>query len=139
VKEGDLVMGDKGFWDCKVDFRQVGAILLMPARGEKGSQFTPQEEEEGRYVAKYRVHVERLNRRIKSYRMALNPSICVHLRECIWRILCAASNFRTPLCPEKLREGAAAFESLDGEGDFSAVAVVADDFDPSSCHDNASE
>ena len=64
LEAGDDVMADKGF-TLRKTFEEKGVTLNIRPFLSSKRQFTPEEIKETEQIAKLRIHIERLNRRIK--------------------------------------------------------------------------
>jgi hypothetical protein len=78
LKEGDLVLADKGFTIedlCAVK----NATLLIPPFLSTGKKFTKEQTVVTKLIAKSRIHVERFNERFKKMATVVwNCSKCFH-------------------------------------------------------------
>lgn len=71
----------------------------MPPFGQKG-QFTPEVDET--YIASVRIHTERVNQRIKDFKILskVPNSLFSHINEIVF-VICALINVQKPLFKEK--------------------------------------
>ena len=107
VNPKDVWLGDKGYYDLINSFSMKRATLEVPPRSHgktsSGSeiQMTANEDNRGKIIAKLRITVERLNARIKGYRLTINPAISHEQRYMAIHIAAFLSNYRTPLVAQK--------------------------------------
>ena len=101
LKEGDGIMGDKGF-DIGKEVEETGLKLNIPPFAKSGCQMAKHDVLLTQKIARHRVHVERAIRRIKSFkilsgriRLALMSSI-----NQIWFVCSFLTNFMPP-CIQK--------------------------------------
>lgn len=101
LKEGDGIMGDKGF-DIAREVEETGLKLNIPPFAKSGCQMPKHDVLLTQKIARHRVHVERAIRRIKSFkilsghiRLALMSSI-----DQIWYVCSFLTNFMPP-CIQK--------------------------------------
>ncbi len=103
LESGDSVYFDKGYMSCRETLCKrlpnLNVIMPTPKRYGGGSafQFDMSHIEGSRGVSTVRIHVERLNRRVKAYRLTVNRFIPTSFRDVA--TFCAAflSNYRSPL------------------------------------------
>jgi hypothetical protein len=99
------VLGDKGYVGLVDAMAKRGVRLLVPPVGHGKDtagtdiQFTPDEGNKAKVIAKLRIVVERLNARIKGYRYTINPSVPTGERAIMVYITAFFSNYRSPLVP----------------------------------------
>lgn len=98
LSAGDLILADKGF--TIHDVLPSGITVNIPPflSGKEGKQFTESEARATRDIARARIHVERANQRIKSFRI-LNNFPC-HYRSSatkLFRVCCSLVNLQSPL------------------------------------------
>jgi len=104
VEPNDLYLVDKGYESSLSAFALLGAVALMPPK--KGStRLSKEQTEQGRKVSKHRIHIERLNARIKNYRYVMDESLSLPIREMVVFSLAFMSNYRTPLTFRDSSEG----------------------------------
>ena len=72
LEPGDDVMADKGF-TLKKMLEDRGVTLNIPPFLSSKRQFTPEEVRETEQIAKLRIHIERLNRRVKENHLFDTP------------------------------------------------------------------
>ena len=96
LEEGDAVMADRGF-EIE-DILPKGVTLVSPSFMEKRPQLPVKEEVHSRQVAAARIHVERVIRRIKTFRilsglfpLKMKPSL-----DMVWQVCARLSNFAPP-------------------------------------------
>ncbi|XP_074104595.1 uncharacterized protein LOC141531025 [Cotesia typhae] len=68
IEPGDVVLADKGFPQIKTQVKNKNAVFVMPPFGHK-DQFTPEEVDETYNIASVRIHIERVNQRIKDFKI----------------------------------------------------------------------
>ena len=92
-EEGDVILADRGF-DIK-QLMPAGVTVQMPAFMEGRRQLPASEERDSRRLASTRIHVERVIRRIKVFRilkhsfpLKMKPSL-----ELIWQVCARLINF----------------------------------------------
>ncbi|XP_056645815.1 uncharacterized protein LOC130451040 [Diorhabda sublineata] len=92
IEPGDVVLADKGFPQIKTQVENKNAIFIMPHFGHK-DQFTPEEVDETYNIASVRIHIERVNQRIKDFRILskVPNSLFLHIDEIVF-IICALVN-----------------------------------------------
>ena len=78
---GDVVMADRGFI-VRDDMDLLGVKLIMPAFTRVRKQLTKKEVDESRMCARRRIHVERVIRKVKQYKI-LQGVISINLMELI--------------------------------------------------------
>lgn len=98
---GDVVLADKGFPQIKTKVENKNAIFIMPPFGHK-DQFTPEEVDETYNIASVRIHIERVNQRIKDFKILskVPNSLFPHIDEIVF-VICALINVQNPLFKEK--------------------------------------
>ena len=98
VEHGDLVMADRGFTIAE-ELAVRGAFLTIPEFSKAKKQFTMQDVERSRKIARVRIHVERCMERLKNYQIlssVLPISMLPHIDNI--QLICAAlSNLHPPL------------------------------------------
>ncbi|XP_044584401.1 uncharacterized protein LOC123264932 [Cotesia glomerata] len=101
IEPGDVVFADKGFPQIKTQIENKNAIFIMPPFGHK-DQFTPEEVDETYNIASVRIHIERVNQRIKDFRILskVPNSLFPHIDEIVF-VICALVNVQKPLFKEK--------------------------------------
>lgn len=98
LQPGDSIMADKGFVLKKdLEKRQVG--LNIPPFLRQNAQFDSSEIQETETIARLRIHVERIMKRIKENRIfATNmPLSLVGSVNQIWAVACMLANFDKPI------------------------------------------
>ena len=98
LEPGDAVMADKGFTLRKI-LAERGVTLNIPELLSSKRQFTISEIEHTEEVAKLRIHIERMNRRIKENHLFDTP-IPLSLVESInqlWTVACLLALFKGSL------------------------------------------
>ncbi|XP_065288147.1 uncharacterized protein [Dermacentor albipictus] len=99
LENGDSVMADRGFL-IEDDLRQLGVELNMPPMLNGRSQLSLAEELATRQIASLRIHVERVIREVKNFRIlrAVFPNVMAEKLNKIWKICCYLNNFmREPI------------------------------------------
>ncbi|XP_056644799.1 uncharacterized protein LOC130450446 [Diorhabda sublineata] len=101
IAPGDVVLADKGFPRIKTQVENKNAIFIMPPFGHK-DQFTPEEVDETYNIASVRIHIERVNQRVKDFRILSKvPNSLFPLIDEIVFVICALVNVQKPLFKEK--------------------------------------
>lgn len=98
LEEGDDVMADKGFTIKKL-LSERGVTLNIPAFLRGKGRFSQGEIIDTEQIAKLRIHVERVNRRIKEYHLFDSPvplSLVGSVNQ-LWSVACLLSNFKGPI------------------------------------------
>ena len=98
LEPGDVVMADKGF--------EIGSMLMgkgvglnLPPFLQSSRQFTAEQVQETKKIAKLRIHVERAIRRIKKFHIFDSP-IPLNLLGTInqlYTVICLLVNFQGPM------------------------------------------
>lgn len=118
---GDLVLADKGF-TIRDLLRPLGVDLNIPPFLET-PQFTPDQVERTKVIARARIHVERAIQRIKEYRILdYVPINLWDISSKIFQVCAALTNFHNPLIKEvedKMNSVAIDWDNF--EHDFDAV------------------
>ncbi|XP_053399796.1 uncharacterized protein LOC123549883 [Mercenaria mercenaria] len=98
IEPGDDVMADKGF-TIKNLLNEKQATLNIPPFLSSKRQFTQHEIKETEQIAKLRIHIERMNRRIKEYHLFDVPVPLSLLGSAnqLWTVACLLSNFKGPI------------------------------------------
>ena len=97
IDESDLVMADKGFNLGDLLAKRKAFLNIPPFLRKK--QFSMDEVQETRRIAKVRIHVERAIGRVKQFRI-LDPVIPLSLKPIIspmFRVICFLTNLDKPL------------------------------------------
>ncbi|XP_077515334.1 uncharacterized protein LOC144125637 [Amblyomma americanum] len=94
LEEGDSVMADRGFL-IEDDLRQLGVKLNMPPMLNGRTQLSLADELATRQIASLRIHVERVIREVKNFRIlrAVFPNVMAEKLNKIWKICCYLNNF----------------------------------------------
>jgi hypothetical protein len=98
IEQGDDIMADKGFTIKKI-LEEKGATLNIPDFLRKKKQFSVSEIENTEQIAQLRIHVERMNRRIKENHLIDTPiplSLTGSVNQ-LWTVACLMANFNGPL------------------------------------------
>jgi len=96
---GDLILADKGF--TIQSQLPEGVSLNIPPFLRGKAQFTREEAEMCRKIAKARIHVERVNERIKNFAILSHVSHNYRpLIEKIFQLCCILVNFQAPMLKE---------------------------------------
>lgn len=98
LEPGDDVMADKGFTLKKV-LQEKNVTLNIPAFLSCKKRFTAEEIKETEQIAKLRIHIERVNRRIKENHLFDTPlpMTLAGSSNQLWAVACLMSNFRGPI------------------------------------------
>lgn len=97
LEPGDVVLADKGFPQIRTEVENKNAILVMPPFSH-GDQFTPEEVEETYNIASVRIHIERVNQRIKEFNILNKIPVALfpHIDEIVF-VICALVNLGKPI------------------------------------------
>lgn len=98
IEPGDDIMADKGFTLKKV-LAEKGATLNIPDFLSNKRQFSVGEIENTEQIARLRIHIERMNRRIKENHLFDTPiplSLTGTINQ-LWTVACLMANFKGPL------------------------------------------
>ena len=98
LEPGDGVMADKGF-TLKKMLEDRGVTLNIPPFLSSKRQFTPEEVRETEQIAKLRIHIERLNRRVKENHLFDTPIplALAGTANQLWTVACLLAIFKGPL------------------------------------------
>ena len=94
LEPGDVVLADRGFL-IEDDLKEIGASLQIPSFLHGESQLPLQNERESKKLAHFRIHVERIIKEIKSYRIIkfVFPNSMFDKLNDVWFICCMLCNF----------------------------------------------
>ena len=95
LEPGDVVLCDKGFPSFKTD----GAIIVTPPRSAPHQvQFSKEQMDETRKIARVRIHVERVIGRLKQFEVfrSIPVSLFPYI-DAIIRFCCVLTNFSPPI------------------------------------------
>ncbi|XP_072142903.1 uncharacterized protein [Dermacentor andersoni] len=94
LEPGDSVMADRGFL-ISDDLNEIGVSLNVPPMLNGKQQFSVAEETKTREIANLRVHVERVIREVKKFRIlkSIFPNVVAHKLNKLWKICCYLNNF----------------------------------------------
>jgi hypothetical protein len=97
-EEGDVILADRGF---QIDdlCREKKASLVIPPFLKGKQAFSPEETRKTKLIAKARIHVERFNRRLKSFKLltGIIPLTLLPMLSQIIFVVCCLVNFQKPL------------------------------------------
>lgn len=98
LEKNDVILADRGFTIAEM-CQAKGAKLVIPPFQNQRSSFTPEEVLETKLIAKARVHIERLNKRVKDFEIiqGIVPLTLVPILSQIVFVLCCIVNFQEPL------------------------------------------
>ncbi|XP_065282697.2 uncharacterized protein [Dermacentor albipictus] len=99
LKPGDLVLSDKGFPRIRTEVEGKGAVLLMPPFNTNGGQMSQEDMDMTYQIASVRIHVERVIRRLKTYRILSNTvplTLVPHMKK-IAAVCAALVNMEPPI------------------------------------------
>ncbi|XP_046623802.1 uncharacterized protein LOC124306811 [Neodiprion virginianus] len=101
IEPGDVVLADKGFPQIQTKVDEKNAIFVMPPFCTK-DQFSPEEVDETYNIASVRIHIERVNQRIKDFYILskVPASLFSHIDEIVF-VICAIINIQEPLFKER--------------------------------------
>ena len=106
LEDDDVILADKGFPEIRTTINESGkkVIVVMPPF-LSGGEFTQEEVQETYSVANARIHIERINQRIKLYNI-LNkvPSHLFPYLDDIIHICCVMVNLQPPIIAEETEE-----------------------------------
>ena len=96
LEEGDALMADRGF--DVADILPRGTHLFMPSFMDQRPQLPKHEETQSRGIASARVHVERIIRRVKCFRILSEvfPLKMKSSLDMIWQVCVRLANFGPP-------------------------------------------
>ena len=104
LKDGDVVLADKGFPDIRTTIDKSGkkVVLIMPPFLEKKTEFSKEETEETYSIARVRIHVERIMQRLRTYQI-LNkiPEFLFNSVDDIVHVCCVLVNLQPPIIAEQ--------------------------------------
>ncbi|XP_046750604.1 uncharacterized protein LOC124413861 [Diprion similis] len=97
IEPGEVVLADKGFPQIQTKVEEKNAIFAMPPFCNK-NQFTPEEVDDNYNIASVRIHIERVNQRIKDFSILskVPVSLLPHVDEIVF-VICAIINIQKPL------------------------------------------
>ncbi|XP_046742381.1 uncharacterized protein LOC124409034 [Diprion similis] len=97
IEPDDVVLADKGFPQMQTKVQEKNAIFVIPPFCNK-NQFTPEEVDETYNTASVRIHIERVNQRIKDFNILskVPVSLLPHVDEIVF-VICAIINIQKPL------------------------------------------
>ncbi|XP_046753051.1 uncharacterized protein LOC124416171 [Diprion similis] len=97
IEPDDVVLADKGFPQIQTRVQEKNEIFVMPPFCNK-NQFTPEEVDETYNIASVRIHIERVNQRIKDFNILskVPVSLLPHVDEIVF-VICAIINIQKPL------------------------------------------
>jgi hypothetical protein len=99
MKPGDLILGNKGFTIHSI--LPPGVHLNIPPFLKNKGQYTPAEVQVCRKIARSRIHVERVNERIKNFAILNHiPHQLRHLSTKIFQVCSVLVNFQDPMLAE---------------------------------------
>ena len=98
LERNDTVMADKGF-DIDDLLKSKGVKLNIPPFLKSKTQFSKEEVQETKTIAKLRIHVERAIRRIKEYHIFDSdvPLNMLGTVPQVYTVICLLTNFQGPL------------------------------------------
>lgn len=97
IEPGDVVLADKGFPQIRTEVEKKNAVFIMPPFCHN-EQFTPKEVDETYTIASVRIHIERVNQRIKDFNILskVPVSLFSHVDKVVF-VICALINIGKPL------------------------------------------
>ncbi|XP_062592015.1 uncharacterized protein LOC134253508 [Saccostrea cucullata] len=99
LKPGDMILADKGFTIHSL--LPAGVHLNIPPFLKDKGQYTPAEVQLCRKIARSRIHVERVNERIKNFEILSHiPHKFRHLSTKIFQVCSILVNFQDPMIAE---------------------------------------
>ena len=99
LSPGDLILADKGF--TIHDLLPSGVHLNIPPFLRDKGQYTPAEVQMCRKIARSRIHVERVNERIKNFDILTHiPQQFRHISTKIFQVCSTLVNFQDPMIAE---------------------------------------
>ena len=98
LEKGDVVLADRGFLIEDLCLEK-GAKLVIPPFLKNRSKFTREETVRTKLIARARIHVERFNQRLKTFKILQGgvPMSLVPVISQIIFVLCCLTNFQPPL------------------------------------------
>lgn len=98
INHGDGIMADKGF-TITDELKELGFCLNILLFAASGSQLSPSDIETTQRIARHRIHIERVIRRVKTYKILSNTipaSLFSHINQ-IWTVCCYMTVFQEVL------------------------------------------
>ncbi|XP_049275245.1 uncharacterized protein LOC119406039 isoform X2 [Rhipicephalus sanguineus] len=94
LEPGDSVMADRGFL-IRQDLEELGVSLNIPPMMNGRKQLSASDEKKTRSIANLRIHVERVIREVKKYRIlhGVFPNAMACKLNKIWKICCYLNHF----------------------------------------------
>lgn len=103
VQEGDIILSDKGFPSIRTDVKDKGGVILMPPFNSGGGQLSQEDMDATYKIASVRIHVERVIRRLKVYRILRNTvplTLVPHMNK-VFSVCAALVNMEPPIIRKK--------------------------------------
>lgn len=99
LKQGDMILADKVFTIHSI--LPAGVHLNIPLFLKNKGQYTPAEVQMCRQIARSRIHVGRVNKRIKNFEILSHiPHTLRHLSTRIFQVCCILVIFQDPMIAE---------------------------------------
>ncbi|XP_069114314.1 uncharacterized protein [Argopecten irradians] len=99
LSPGDMILADKGFTIYSLLLQGVH-LNIPPFLKDKG-QYTPAEVQMCRKIARFRIHVERVNERIKNFEILSHiPQQFRHISTKVFQVCSMLVNFQEPMIAE---------------------------------------
>jgi hypothetical protein len=102
LEPGDIVMADKGFPKILTNTADNVVMVIPPRAKPRQKQFSVEQMEETKKIAKVRIHVERAIQRVKTFNILnnrLSTDQFKHIDQ-IFHLCCVLANFQPPLINE---------------------------------------
>ena len=102
VKDGDAIMVDKGF-NIEKEVNDPGLLINIPPFAPSGSQMSVSDTYVTQKIAKHRVHIERLIRKVKTYKIVSNcvPTSLFQSINKLWSVCCHLTLFQDIFVKDK--------------------------------------
>ena len=103
---GDAIMADKGF-TIRSELAAMGLQLNIPPFASEGAQMSAQDVQLTEKVARHRIHIERLIRKIKCFKMISNTVPCYLFKKIndIWSVCALLTLFQDVFVKDTAHEG----------------------------------
>ena len=102
VKDGDAIMVDKGF-NIEKELNELGLLLNIPPFAASGAQMSVSDTCTTQKIAKHKVHIERLIRKVKTFKIVSNciPTVIFHSVNNLWSVCCYITLFQDVFVKDK--------------------------------------
>ena len=95
IQDKDTIMADKGF-TIQTEIENLGLSLNLPPFASAGKQMSVTDSKMTSKIAKHRVHIERLIKKVKTYCIVSDkiPTSLFHTINQIWTVCCYLTLFQ---------------------------------------------